>query len=327
MAQPILEVNNLAVNFLVGKQEVTAISDVTFHIDKGQTLGVVGESGCGKSVTATSILRLLPKSTSHFASGEIILDGKDLVKLSDKEMCAIRGTKASMIFQEPMTSLNPVYTIGTQMVETIRAHDKSKSKKDAFAYGIEMLEKVGIPAAEQRMHEYPHQLSGGMRQRVMIAMALSSNPLLLIADEPTTALDVTIQAQILELLKDLRKKMDTAILMITHDMGVIADIADYVMVMYAGKVVEYNSVAEIFKHPKHPYTIGLLKSIPRLDQDTEELFTIKGVVPSLTEMPAGCRFCTRCTEAEDICFKEDPGLTELDGGQVRCWKYRNDRSE
>ncbi len=327
MAEPILEVRGLTVNFLSGRKEITAVSDVSFSIERGKTLGVVGESGCGKSVTATSLLRLLPKGTCRIPSGEILLNGRDLAKLSDEEMRRVRASEASMIFQEPMTALNPVYTVGMQMVEAIRAHDRTIRKKDAFRYGCEMLDKVGIPLPEQRMHEYPHQLSGGMRQRVMIAMALSSNPLFLIADEPTTALDVTIQAQILQLLSDLREKYSTAVMLITHDMGVVAETADDVMVMYAGKVVEHNNVKEIFRHPRHPYTQGLLKSLPRLDQDTEELATIEGVVPSLTEMPEGCRFCTRCPEATDVCRRLDPGLIAVGEGSVRCWKYRRDGGE
>ncbi len=327
MAEPILEVKGLTVSFVTGKKEITAVSDVSFSIERGKTLGVVGESGCGKSVTATSLLRLLPKGSCKIPAGQVLLNGRDLTKLTDDEMRKVRASDASMIFQEPMTALNPVYTIGAQMVEAIRAHDRSMRKKDAFRYGCEMLDKVGIPLPEQRMHEYPHQLSGGMRQRVMIAMALSSNPVFLIADEPTTALDVTIQAQILQLLSDLRTRYSTAVMLITHDMGVVAETADDVMVMYAGQVVEHNQVKAIFQTPLHPYTQGLLRSLPRLDQDTEELSTIEGVVPSLSEMPAGCRFCARCKEAMEICHKQDPGLVAVGTGSVRCWKYREDRGE
>ena len=321
MADTILQVKGLSVDFMIDKKQVTAISDVSFEIGKGRTLGVVGESGCGKSVTATSILRLLPKATSKITSGEILLEGEDLTKMTDKQIRDIRASKISMIFQEPMTSLNPVYTIGAQMVEAIKAFDKKKSKKEAFEYGVEMLDKVGIPSPRQRMHEYPHQLSGGMRQRVMIAMALASNPLFLIADEPTTALDVTIQAQILQLMKELKEKYNTAIMMITHDMGVVADVADEVMVMYAGKVVEHADVRSIFKKPLHPYTQGLLKSIPRLDEDVDKLYTIEGNVPSLAEMPKGCRFCTRCPYKMDRCENEDPGLIKVGDTSVRCFKY------
>ena len=317
----ILTVKDLSVDFIIDKKQVSAISGVSFEIGKGKTLGVVGESGCGKSVTATSILRLLPKATSKITDGEIILDGENIAEMTDEQIRKIRATKISMIFQEPMTSLNPVYTIGKQMVEAIRAFDKKKSKKDAFEYGVEMLDKVGIPSPRQRMHEYPHQLSGGMRQRVMIAMALSSNPLFLIADEPTTALDVTIQAQILQLMKELKEKYNTAIMMITHDMGVVADVADEVMVMYAGKVVEHADVKSIFKNPLHPYTQGLLKSIPRMDEDVDELYTIEGTVPSLSEMPKRCRFCTRCPYKMEKCENEDPGLIQVGNTSVRCFKY------
>lgn len=326
MARSILEVEKLRVNFKIDKKVTSAVEDVTFKIDEGMTLGVVGESGCGKSVTATSIMGLLPKAVGSIAEGKIILDGKDLTSMKSEELRKIRGDKISMIFQEPMTSLNPVYTIEKQLSEMIMSHNKM-TKKEAFEKGVEMLEKVGIPSPRQRMKEYPHQLSGGMRQRVMIAMALSCDPLLLIADEPTTALDVTIQAQILELMAELKEKMNTAIMLITHDMGVVAEVADYVMVMYAGKVVEYADVKTIFKNPKHPYTIGLLKSIPRLDQDMDELFTIEGTVPSLTDMPEGCRFSTRCPYCTEKCKNQDPGLIISENTQVRCWKYAEGMEE
>lgn len=321
MAAPILEVKNLKVNFKINKKVTSAIEGVSFKIEEGKTLGVVGESGCGKSVTATSVMGLLPKAVGSIAEGEILLQGQDLTKISDKEMRAIRGDKISMIFQEPMTSLNPVYTIGAQLIEMIKAHKPEMSKKEAFAHGVEMLTKVGIPSPEARMNDYPHQLSGGMRQRVMIAMALSCDPVLLIADEPTTALDVTIQAQILDLMADLKKKYNTAIMLITHDMGVVAEVSDYVMVMYAGNVVEYGDVKSIFEDPKHPYTKGLLKSIPRLDTTDTVLPTIEGTVPSLTDMPTGCRFSTRCTECTERCKVENPDLYEKDGCLVRCFKY------
>ena len=250
-----------------------------------------------------------------------MFNGRDLTKLSDKEMCDVRGNEISMIFQDPMTALNPVYTIGTQLIEMIRAHNKKISKKDAHAKAVEMLKKVGIPLPEHRLKSYPHQFSGGMRQRVMIAMALSTNAKMLIADEPTTALDVTIQAQILELIEELQKSLNMSVILITHDMGVVSDVADDVLIMYAGETVEYGDVASIFHHPLHPYASGLLKSIPRLDEDAETLYTIPGTVPSLSEMPSGCRFSTRCPECSERCRKEKPPLFEVDGQQVRCWKY------
>ena len=322
MSEPLLQVKNLRINFrLENKQVVSATEGVNFSLDKKTTLGIVGESGCGKSVTASSILGLLPKGVGYVAEGEILLEGRDISKYNAKQMMDVRGKEISMIFQEPMTSLNPVYRIETQMQEMLKAHNPKITKAEAHARCVEMLTKVGIPAPEQRLREYPHQLSGGMRQRVMIAMALSTNPKLLIADEPTTALDVTIQAQIMELMAELKEQMDTSIMLITHDMGVIAEVADYVLVMYAGRVVEYADVKELFLHPLHPYTQGLLKAIPRLDQDTEDLYTIEGSVPSLTEMPSGCRFCNRCPYATEKCHAAQPPMQEENGHQVACWKY------
>ena len=266
MPEPLLKVENLKVSFKIKKQKTAAVEDVNFSLDEGKIIGIVGESGCGKSVTATSILRLMPPSLCEIdENSKILFQGKDLSKASNAEMRDVRGNKISMIFQEPMTSLNPVYTIGAQMVEMLQTHQKI-SKHDAMQKSIEMLEKVGIPSPEQRIKEYPHQLSGGMRQRVMIAMALSCNPKLLIADEPTTALDVTIQAQILRLMRQLTHDFNTSVILITHDMGVVAEMADHVMVMYAGKDVEYGTLEQIFDHPLHPYTNGLLRSIPRINQ-------------------------------------------------------------
>jgi peptide/nickel transport system ATP-binding protein/oligopeptide transport system ATP-binding protein len=319
MSDVILDVKNLQVQFRTGKnQTLTAIQDVTFQVKAGEILGIVGESGCGKSVTANTILRLLPKQTSLISGGSICFQGRDLVTLSEKEMRAVRGSKISMIFQEPMTSLNPAYRIGVQLVEMYQAHSKI-SKKEAWQKATKMLEKVGIPAPDQRMYEYPHQLSGGMRQRVMIAMALSAKPELLIADEPTTALDVTIQAQVLDLMKELQREMGTSIILITHDMGVVAETSDYVMVMYAGEVVEYGSAAMIFKNPLHPYTQGLLNSLPRVDRDMQRLTSITGTVPALSEMPAGCRFSNRCGQCSGQCTQQKPQLVEVEPGhQVRC---------
>lgn len=317
----LLEVNNLQVEFQMHKKRLTAVEDINFSIEQGQTLGVVGESGCGKSVTATSILRLLPKYTAKIACGSIMFQGVDLCKLSEQEMRSIRGNEISMIFQEPMTSLNPVYTIGWQITEMLRAH-QNISAREAMEKSVEMLRKVGMSSPEQRVSEYPHQLSGGMRQRVMIAMAMSCNPKLLIADEPTTALDVTIQSQILDLMEGIKKSYNTAIMLVTHDMGVIAECADQVMVMYAGQIVEYGDVKDIFNNPLHPYTRGLLKSIPRLDQDFTRLYTIDGTVPALGEIKSGCRFQCRCTECQEECKTATPALKDVGGGRkVRCWKY------
>lgn len=278
MEERLLEVKNLKVSFNVGKKKLTAVENVEFSLDKGKVIGIVGESGCGKSVTATSILRLVPPAVSIIdEDSQILFDGEDLVKAPEARMREIRGNEISMIFQEPMSSLNPVYRIGDQMLEMIRTHNKQISKKDALDQCVEMLKRVGIPSPEQRIREFPHQLSGGMRQRVMIAMALLCNPKLLIADEPTTALDVTIQAQILRIIKTLTKESNTSVILITHDMGVVAEVADHVMVMYAGKSVEYGTAEDIFDHPKHPYTIGLLNSIPKLGSGQEEhLYTIEG---------------------------------------------------
>jgi peptide/nickel transport system ATP-binding protein/oligopeptide transport system ATP-binding protein len=301
------------------------VDDVTFHVDKGEVLGIVGESGCGKSVTAQSIMRLIPDPPGKIVQGQILFDRTDLVQLSMEQMRTIRGKRIAMIFQEPMTSLNPVYTVGDQISEMFILHEK-RSKRESWKRSVEMLKKVQIPAPEKRVHEYPHQLSGGMRQRAMIAMALACNPEILIADEPTTALDVTIQAQILDLMLQLRQDYDTAIIMITHDLGVIAEIAQRVIVMYAGKVVEEAKAIAIFEDPKHPYTQGLLQSIPKLGQRSIEgrqrLKEISGIVPSLYELAPGCHFSPRCPHAMEICGKNPPQMTDLGGGHfVRCFLY------
>jgi peptide/nickel transport system ATP-binding protein len=329
MGQNILEVDKLQTAFRTDKGEVVSVEEVTFNLQPGETIGIVGESGCGKSVTSLSIMRLLGKH-GYIKKGSINLNGKDLAKISEAEMRKVRGNEISMIFQEPMTSLNPVFTIGNQMVELIRLHMGLNAKK-AKSYAVEMLKKVGIPRAEVIIDEYPHALSGGMRQRVMIAMALSCKPKLLIADEPTTALDVTIQAQILELMKSLKNESETAIMMITHDLGVIAEMADKVIVMYAGQVVEEADVFTLFDEPKHPYTKGLIDSIPHLEYDSQEkLYSIPGSVPTLQQMPKGCRFHTRCPYVTEKCISEKPPHISIDNKlnhKVRCWLYEENQQE
>lgn len=319
--EKLLEIRNLKTYFYTDEGVSKAVDGVDFEVYPGETLGVVGESGCGKSVTSLSIMRLIQDPPGKIVDGEIIFNGRDLLKLSREEMRRIRGNEISMIFQEPMISLSPVYTVGEQISEAILAH-KDVTKKEAMEESVEMLRKVGIPLPEQRVYEYPHQLSGGMRQRVMIAMALSCEPQLLIADEPTTALDVTIQAQILDLMDDLKSKSNMAIMMITHDLGVIAEVSSRVVVMYAGKVVEYTDVKTLFTNPVHPYTWGLMNSIPRLDLEVERLQTIPGVVPSSLQFPAGCRYNTRCPLADERCRTREPGVEEVEEGhKVRCWHY------
>ena len=315
----LLKVEGLQVQFQTKKGVNTSVDGVSFSIGKGEILGIVGESGCGKSVTSLSILQLLG-TNAKISQGSIKLSGRELLGLSEEEMCKIRGNEIAMIFQDPMTALNPTLTIGEQLIEPLVIH-QGYSKADARKEAVEVLKKVGIAAPEKRMKEYPHQLSGGMRQRVMIAMAVSCAPKLLIADEPTTALDVTIQAQILELMLELRQNMETAIILITHDMGVVAETADNIHVLYAGKVVEYGSVKDIFNAPKHPYTQGLLSSIPPLQEDVEELNTIEGTVPAPGQMPAGCRFGPRCPHAGEHCRREQPGLYPVEGALVSCFQY------
>ncbi len=321
----LLSVKDLQIQFQTKKGINTAVDGISFSIGKGEILGIVGESGCGKSVTSMSILQLLG-TNSKISRGSIKLEDRELLTMSEDEMCRIRGNEIAMIFQDPMTALNPTMSIGDQLIEPLIIHQGYK-KKDAWNEAIEVLKKVGISAPEKRMKEYPHQLSGGMRQRIMIAMAVSCAPKLLIADEPTTALDVTIQAQILELMLELRQKMDTAIILITHDMGVVAETADNILVLYAGKVVEYGSVGGIFNTPKHPYTQGLLGSIPPLEEDVEELNTIEGTVPAPGQMPAGCRFSPRCPYADERCGKEQPGIYHAGGTLVSCFKYEGGQDE
>ncbi|HEX7472143.1 MAG TPA: ABC transporter ATP-binding protein [Candidatus Limnocylindrales bacterium] len=314
---PLLDVKGLKTHFFTEDGVVKAVDGVSFSIGHGQTLGVVGESGCGKSITAMSVMRLIERP-GKILEGEIRLDGRDLVKLTDEQIRDVRGNSISMIFQEPMTSLNPVFTCGDQIAEAVAVHG-AVSKKEGWKRAIDMLQQVGIPDPKRRAAQYPHELSGGMRQRVMIAMALSTNPELLIADEPTTALDVTIQAQILELMKTLRERNQMAIMLITHDLGVVAEMADDVVVMYAGKVVEKSDVATIYETPHHPYTRGLLASLPRLGEKRERLEVIRGVVPNPLNLPSGCLFKRRCPYAMPICDTAPP-LQDVGRGHVsRCW--------
>ncbi|MGN7300122.1 ABC transporter ATP-binding protein [Ferdinandcohnia sp. SAFN-114] len=321
MTDPVLEVRNLSINFHTERGIIPAVKESSFTIYSGETVCIVGESGSGKSVTSLGIMGLLPKPTGKADKGEILFQGENLLTKSKKEMQRLRGNEISMIFQEPMTSLNPVYTVGDQIAESLRFH-KKLNKKESMEKAIEFLRLVGIPSPEQRVHEYPHQLSGGMRQRVMIAMALACDPKLLIADEPTTALDVTIQAQVLELMKDLKDKLDMSILFITHDLGVVADIADRVVVMYAGIVVEETTVWDIFARPYHPYTLGLLEAMPTVEAKGNRLKTIEGVLPNPSKLPGGCRFHPRCQFASELCRNEEPTLEVVeDGRKVACWHY------
>ena len=314
----LLEIKDLKTHFFTEEGVVKAVDGVDFEVYQGETLGIVGESGCGKSVTAFSILRLLdyPGKT---VGGEVIFKGENLLKKTEDEMREIRGKEIAMIFQEPMTALNPVFTVGFQVSEALMMHFKM-SKEEAKKKSVELLKKVGIPIPEQRVNEYPHQLSGGMRQRAMIAMAMSCDPILLIADEPTTALDVTIQAQILDLMMTLLQEFNGSLIMITHDLGVIAEIADRIAIMYAGKVVEYTDKRTIFHNPLHPYTLGLLTSIPRLDMEMKRLNVIPGIVPNPLHFPSGCKFNPRCQFMTDRCKKEEPPLMKIEEGHlVMCW--------
>lgn len=321
----ILEVKDLQTHFFTDKGVVKAVDGVTFDLIEGKTLGVVGESGCGKSITAMSVLRLIDKN-GGIVGGSVMYDGRDISKIPMADMMKIRGNDISIIFQEPMTSLNPVFRIGDQIVEAIKLH-QDLSKTEAHDKAVTMLKLVGIPRAERVVYDYPHQLSGGMRQRAMIAMALACDPKILIADEPTTALDVTIQAQILSLMNDLKEKMNTAIMLITHDLGVVAQMADDVIVMYSGKVVESADVIELYKNPKHPYTQGLLESIPDLKSEKKRLNSIEGVVPNPMELPKGCYFAPRCKFAMDKCWEEEPGVYFIDkekngeNHKVKCFLY------
>jgi len=318
--EPLLDVKNLKTQFFTQDGVVRAVDDVTFHINPGETLGVVGESGSGKSITAMSIMRLIPSPPGRIVNGTVSFEGDDVLAMSDEEMRHVRGNKIAMIFQDPMTSLNPVLNINRQISETLELHlgmSKSQSRQRA----IELLQMVGIPNAEQRVDQYPHQFSGGMRQRVMIAMALSCNPKLLIADEPTTALDVTIQAQILDLMRSLQVEHNTALMLITHDLGVVAGMTDRIQVMYAGHIVETAETEELFANPRHPYTVGLLNSIPRLDAaDKTKLDPIRGMPPDLIDLPDMCPFLPRCDYAREKCEQQNPPLLEVNAGhRSACW--------
>ena len=324
MTDPLLSIRNLVTEFDTDEGRVRAVDDLSFDVQAGETIGIVGESGCGKSVTALSIMRLLPQPMGQIASGEVIFQGQDLTQLTLPEMEKIRGAKIGMVFQEPMTALNPVHTVGRQLTEVLLLHEDI-SKEAAIKAGVAILDKVGIPSPDVRMTEYPHQLSGGMRQRVVIAIALACKPALLIADEPTTALDVTIQAQILELIRELQADLGMAVIMITHDLGVIAETCEDVVVMYAGKMAEKGSVYDIFDRPTHPYTKGLLASIPTLETPPKsKLSVIDGMVPGLLDLPAGCRFENRCPYRQDGCLTAPPPIEVVkDAHQVSCYRWRD----
>lgn len=323
MSKELLRVNNLKTYFYSDRGVVKAVDDVSFHVNEGETLGIVGESGCGKSITCMSLVRLVETPPGKYEGGEILFNGEDMLKVSDARIRQIRGNDISFIFQEPMTSLNPVFKIGRQISEALILH-RGMSKEEARKESIRMLELVKIPNPERVVDDYPFALSGGMRQRAMIAMALACEPALLIADEPTTALDVTIQAQVLDLMNELKQKINASIIFITHDLGVIAEMSDRVMVMYAGKAVEVASTVDIFKNPKHPYTIGLIGSKPDMSTESSRLTVIPGNVPDLSNLPTGCPFNPRCDRAMDICRKEFPGEIILDGNhRISCWLYSN----
>lgn len=322
MTEPILTINQLHTSFRVDGEMIPAVEGIDLTLYPGEIVGLVGESGSGKSVTSLSIMQLLEDTPGEIVGGEVLFDGKDVAKASTREKRKLRGNRMSMIFQEPMTSLNPVVKIGKQLVEAILEH-QSLTKQEAKRHAVSMLEQVGIPRAAEIMKEFPHQLSGGMRQRVMIAMAMSCDPDLLIADEPTTALDVTIQAQILDVMRNMRKEHDTSILFITHDLGVIAEMCDRVAVMYAGRIVEQGNVIDIFENPKHPYTQGLLGSIPKLGERKDRLDSIQGQVPTVEDRPEGCKFANRCPFAFERCWKEEPPLFN---GENRCWLHEEEVS-
>ena len=324
MAEKLLEIKNLSVEYRSDDATIYAVNGVNLSLEKGEALGLVGETGAGKTTIAKSIMRILPPAQAHITSGEIIYEGQDLLALKEKEMQKVRGNKIAMIFQDPMTALNPVETVGFQIAESIKQHNKI-SKNEARDRAGDMLELVGIP--RERYTDYPHQFSGGMKQRVVIAMALACNPELLLADEPTTALDVTIQAQVLDMMRDLKAKLGTSVILITHDFGVVADFCSSVAVAYAGEIIERGSVDRIFNNPSHPYTQGLFNSLPSLETTSRRLKPIKGLMPDPSNLPEGCRFCDRCDYAEERCFKAAPENVEIEPGHfVKCYRARGDEA-
>jgi peptide/nickel transport system ATP-binding protein len=321
----LLEVKNLTIYYEKENSIVKAVNDISFELHEGETMGLVGETGAGKTTTALGIMNLVPNPPGKIKNGEVLLDGKNVFSMTKKELSHYHGDQAAMIFQDPMTSLNPIMTVGDQIAETIRHHDKL-SRAEAYAKAAKMLETVGINA--NRMLEYPHQFSGGMKQRVVIAIALACNPRILLADEPTTALDVTIQAQMLELMNDLKTKFNTAMVMITHDLGVVAEMCDKVAIMYAGRIVEYGTLEHIFEHPSHPYTKGLFTSIPSLDEDVDRLKPIPGMMPDPANLPEGCAFCSRCEYKKDMCASVQPQDTELESGhRVKCHLFGTNKGD
>ncbi len=321
MPAPLLDVQNLQTEFHTSAGIIRAVRGISFSVDRGETVGLVGESGSGKSVTSLSLMRLIPSPPGKISGGKIILDGHDVLTLPEREMRRLRGKTVSMIFQDPFSSLNPTMTLGEQVMEAIRAHE-NVSRSEAKNQTIELFKAVRIPSPEIRLRQYPHQISGGQRQRIMIAMAFSTNPDMLIADEPTTALDVTVQAQIMSLMQDFQKRNNAAVLLITHDLGVVAEICDRVLVMYAGQIVEQATVEQVFSSPKHPYTIGLLDSLPQMTAERARLVSIPGQPPDLGKLTSGCPFADRCTQVMDVCRTKEPGATEVAPGQfVRCYLY------
>lgn len=322
--ESLLQIQDLSVEFHTAEGIVHAVNHLNYVLHEKEALGIVGESGSGKSVSSLATMRLIPNPPGKVVSGRILYNDQDLLQVSEKEMESIRGNEISMIFQEPMTSLNPIITCGDQIAEVLMLH-KGMKKKEASEGAVKLMKSVGISNPELRAKQYPHQMSGGMRQRVMIAMALACKPKILIADEPTTALDVTIQAQILDLIKDLKKLSDTAVIMISHDLGVVNELCDRVIVMYTGRVMEEADTEKLFSRPMHPYTIGLINAIPKIEKEKNQLQTIPGVVPNPTEEITGCSFCPRCSKAMDICREKEPPVFERDGHKVRCWLYSNDQ--